>query len=423
MTQPAIPAVSPRTYVPQDQLYVWAMVNPAAPTLVGEVSLSQLVADCATFIYTPEWWNFALSEDMPIIQGQIFSTGERNTAPGAIDDARPDRWGERIIRHIDRPARLSILEMLLFAGDDRFGALGVSTSAEQYIPRYLGPYPQLKDLAQLAAAVEDVQTQAPITAEIQRLIQPGVTLGGARPKALLQTDNGPCVIKFSEVDDPVDTPLIEHATMTLAAQAGMYVANTAVLPLPARYGKARHALTIERFDRLGPYRVHCQSAHTALRAAGLEQSYSNLATILLRLGHPDRQAVMREELFKRMVFNILMDNTDDHERNHSISLNLADGYYDLTPAYDVVPSLQNLGYQALVVGTAGSESSLENALSQINEYGIKKPRAIELIRQVAAAVDRWAAHFTALGVSPSDMELLAASIDRDALKSQRQAFL
>lgn len=418
-----INAVSPRTYVPQDQLYVWAMVNPAAPTLVGELSLSQLVADCATFTYTQDWWNFALSEDMPIVQGQIFSTGDRNTAPGAIDDARPDRWGERIIRHIDRPARLSILEMLLFAGDDRFGALGVSTSAEQYIPRYLGPYPQLKDLAQLAAAVEDVQTQAPITAEIQRLIQPGVTLGGARPKALLQTDNGPCVIKFSELDDPVDTPLIEHATMTLAAQAGMYVADTAVLPLPPRYGKARHALTIERFDRLGPYRVHCQSAHTALRAAGLEQSYSNLATILLRLGHPDRQNAMREELFQRMVFNILMDNTDDHERNHSISLNLADGYYDLTPAYDVVPSLQNLGYQALVVGTAGSESSLENALTQINEYGIKMPRAIELIRQVAAAVDRWAAHFTALGVSKSDMELLAASIDRDALRSQRQAFL
>lgn len=423
MTRPAVNEVSPRTYVPQNQLYVWAMINPAAPTLVGEVSLSQLVADCATFTYAPDWWNFALSEDMPIVQGQGFSTGERNTAPGAIDDARPDRWGERIIRHIDRPARLSILEMLLFAGDDRFGALGISTSAKQYIPRYLGPYPQLKDLAQLAAAVEEVQTQAPITAEIQRLIQPGVTLGGARPKALLQTDNGPYVIKFSELDDPVDTPLIEHASMTLAAQAGLYVAKTAVLQLPPRYSKARHALTIERFDRIGPYRVHCQSAHTALRAAGLEQSYSNLATILLRLGHPDRQVAMREELFKRMVFNILIDNTDDHERNHSISLNLADGYYDLTPAYDVVPSLQNLGYQALIVGTAGSESSLENALTQINEYGIKMPRAIKLIRQVAAVVNQWAAHFVALGVSSGDMELLAASIDRDALKLQRQALL
>ncbi len=423
MTPSHVNAVSPRTYMPQDRLYVWAMVNPKAPTLVGEVSLSRLVADCATFSYAPDWWHFALSEDMPLIQGQTFSTGERSTAPGAIDDARPDRWGERIIRHVDRPARLSILEMLLFAGDDRFGALGVSTSAEQYIPRHLGPYPQLKDLAQLAAAVEDVQTQAPITAEMRRLVQPGVTLGGARPKALLQTDKGPCVVKFSELDDSVDTPLIEHATMTLAAQAGLYVANTAVLALAPRHGKARHALTIERFDRLGPYRVHCQSAHTALRAAGLEQSYSNLATILLRLGHPDRQTAMREELFKRMVFNILMDNTDDHERNHSISLNLADGYYDLTPAYDVVPSLQNLGYQALVVGTAGSESSLENALTQIKEYGLKMPRALELIQQVANAVDQWAAHFSTVGVSPGDMEQLAASIDRDALQRQRRALL
>ena len=416
-------SITRRTYVPQDQLYVWALVNPAAPTLVGEVSLSHLVADCATFTYAAEWWNFPLSEDMPLIQGQTFSAAERGTAPGAIDDARPDRWGERIIRHIDRPARLSILEMLLFAGDDRFGALGISVSAEEYIPRHLEPYPQLRDLARLAAAIKDVQTQAPITAEIQRLIQPGVTLGGARPKALLHTDAGPCIIKFSELDDHVDTPLIEHATMTLAAKAGLYIANTGVLTIPPRYSKERHALTIERFDRMGNYRVHCISAKTALRAAGLQESYGALATILLRLGHPARQAVMREELFKRMVFNILMDNTDDHERNHSISLNLTDGYYDLTPAYDVVPSLQNLGYQALIVGSMGAESSLENALTEINEFGIKRPRAIALIQQIAAAVDQWAGHFRQSGVCPADMEQLAASMDRDALRLQRQAFL
>ncbi len=109
-------AVTPHNYVPQDQLYAWALVNPAQPMLVGELRLSQLVADCATFAYAPQWWNFALSEDLPLVQGQEFTAGERGSAPGAIDDARPDRWGERIIRHVDRPARLSILEMLLFAG-------------------------------------------------------------------------------------------------------------------------------------------------------------------------------------------------------------------------------------------------------------------------------------------------------------------
>ena len=415
-------AVTPRDYAPQDQLYVWALVNPQQPMLVGELRLSQLVADCATFAYAPPWWNFALSEDLPIVQGQAFTAGERGSAPGAIDDARPDRWGERIIRHVDRPARLSVLEMLLFAGDDRFGALGVSVSADQYVPRQLGPYPQLRDLVPLSAAMEDLQTQAPVTADMQRLIQPGVMLGGARPKALLQTDAGACVIKFSELDDAVDTPLVEHATMTLAARAGIRVAVTGVLPIPMRHGKALHALTIERFDRVGDYRLHCLSARTVLRAARLPESYSALATVLLRLGHPDRQMAQREELFQRMVFNILMDNTDDHERNHSLRLGL-DGYYELTPAYDVVPTLLNMGRQSMLVGAAGAESSLENALTELNEFGIRRARAMDLIRQVAQVVDGWQAHFAQQGVCRADMELLHASIDRDALRTQRHAFL
>ncbi|MDP2020367.1 MAG: type II toxin-antitoxin system HipA family toxin [Hydrogenophaga sp.] len=415
------PAITAGSYVPQDTLFVWALVNPAAPTLVGKLQLSQLVPDCATFAYDASWWQFPLSEDLPLVPGQTFSTGEKGSVPGAIDDARPDRWGERIIRQIERPARLSVLEMLLFAGDDRFGALGVSVSAEQYMPRRLGPYPVLSDLARLSAAVEDVQTQAPITADLQRLIQPGVTLGGARPKALLQTDAGPCVVKFSELDDAVDTPLVEHATLTLAALAGIDVAKTSVLPLPPRHGKARHALTIQRFDRLGDLRLHCLSARTLLRAARLPESYSALATVLLRLGHPDRQGAMREELFRRMVFNILMDNTDDHERNHSVRLAF-DGYHELTPAYDVVPTLQNLGYQAMSVGSAGAASSLDNALTELSEFGIKKARAIELIQQVARTVDGWEAHFAQLGVGAADRDLLRASIDRDALRLQRQEY-
>ncbi|KQM70060.1 type II toxin-antitoxin system HipA family toxin [Xylophilus sp. Leaf220] len=419
MTVPAF--IDPRSFPPQDHLYLWALVNPAAPTLVGEIGLSQLVADCAVFAYDPAWWQFPLSEDLPLGHGQAFTAGERGSAPGAIEDARPDRWGERIIRHIDRPARLSILEMLLFAGDDRFGALGVSVSADRYRPRDLGPYPRIADLAALSAAVEDVQMQAPLTADIRRLVQPGATLGGARPKALLQTDDGPCIVKFAELDDAVDTPLVEHATMGLAAVAGIGVAATGVLPLPARHGRARHALTVQRFDRMGGYRMHCLSARTVLRAARLGESYGALATVLLRLGHPDRQAAMREELFRRMVFNILVDNTDDHERNHSLRLEL-DGYHALTPAYDVVPTLQNLGYQAMSVGTAGAASSLDNALSELSEFGIKRARALELVRDVARTVDGWDAHFAARGVTPADRELLRASIDRDALMDQRKAF-
>lgn len=421
------PPITPRDYIPQETLYVWALVNPAHPVLAGSVSLSQLVPNCATFTYASDWWEFALSEDLPLIAGQMFSAGHKDTAPGAIDDARPDRWGERIIRHVDRPARLSILEMLLFAGDDRFGALGISTSADQYIPRRIGPYPQLRDLDALVRAVEEVQAQAPVTTEMQRLVQPGVTLGGARPKALLQTERGACVIKFSELDDAVDTPLIEHATMTLAAQAGIQVATTGVLPLAAAHAgrRQRHALTIERFDRVQIHqtdlRVHCISARTALAAAGLAESYGALATVLLRQAHPDRQKALREELFRRMVFNILMDNTDDHERNHCLRLGF-DGYYDLAPAFDVVPTLQNMGYQAMVVGRHGAEATLDNALTDLSEFGITRARAVALVQDVARTVNRWPAHFRQMGVGAADMEALAASIDRPALKLQRDEY-
>lgn len=416
------PGVHARTYVPQDKLYLWALVNPSRPVLVGELQLSQLLSDCATFVYSPGWWNFPLSEDLPIIEGQLFSAGVRSSAPGAIDDARPDRWGERIIRHVDRPARLSILEMLLFAGDDRFGALGVSLSADQYLPRYLGPHPLVSDLAALARAIEDVQSQAPLTPEIQRLILPGVSLGGARPKALLQTDDGPCVIKFSELDDPVDTPLIEHATMTLAKAAGINVATTGVHRLPKRHGRARHALTIARFDRVSEYRLHCLSAKTVLSAAGLPESYGALATTLLRLGHPDQQSTMREELFKRMVFNILMDNTDDHEKNHSL-LRQPDGAWLLSPAYDVVPTAQGLGWQAMQVGDAGAEATLDNALSQVRAFNLRPAAAREIVTQIARQVDGWRAHFVGMNVRQVDIATLAQYLDGDQLGGQRRRFL
>jgi serine/threonine-protein kinase HipA len=130
---------------------------------------------------------------------------------------------------------------------------------------------------------------------------------------------------------------------------------------------------------------------------------------------------MREELLKRRVFNILMDNTDDHERNHCLRLNF-DGYHELTPAFDVVPTLQNSGYQSLSVGSSGAESTIENALSEISEFGIKRPRAVELVQVVTRVVDSWAGHFVQHGVCAADMKQLEASIDRDSLRLQRRHY-
>jgi serine/threonine-protein kinase HipA len=230
---------------------------------------------------------------------------EKDTAAGAVDDARPDRWGERVIRFLDKPARLSLLEYLYFAGDDRFGALGVSTSATEYAPRRLGPLPTLADANAIAELVTKVLANEAIVPELKRLISPGVTLGGARPKALLDIDGEQWVVKFAD-GEPTDTPLVEHASMTLAESAGIRVARTR--PIRLTYG---HAVAIRRFDRSPGHRHHALSANVALRAAGEPLGYPELSQLLRRRGvaEGDRNIAQMRELFRRMVFNILIDNT------------------------------------------------------------------------------------------------------------------
>jgi serine/threonine-protein kinase HipA len=113
--------------------------------------------------YADDWIErgLQLSEDLPLID-QEFLPVEKAAAAGAVDDARPDRWGERVIRFVDRPPRLSLLEYLYFAGDDRFGALGVSTSRTEYLPRRLGPLPTLADADEVHELVRKIQANEPV---------------------------------------------------------------------------------------------------------------------------------------------------------------------------------------------------------------------------------------------------------------------
>jgi serine/threonine-protein kinase HipA len=121
-------------YQARDQLYLWLLTEPRSPILIGELNLLRSTQG-VSLRYAESWLEngFPLSEDLPLI-AEEFLPADKGTAAGAVDDARPDRWGERVIRFIDKPPRLSLLEYLYFAGDDRFGALGVSTSAQAYSP-------------------------------------------------------------------------------------------------------------------------------------------------------------------------------------------------------------------------------------------------------------------------------------------------
>lgn len=404
-------------YRPTDQLHLWWLAQPSEPIYIGQLNTARTQRG-VSLRYDVGWLarGFALSEDLPLID-QEFLPREKDTAAGAVDDARPDRWGERVIRFVDKPSRLSLLEYLYFAGDDRFGALGVSTSPETYSARRFGPMPSLEDVAAIDELVKKVLANEPIPEAQKRLIAPGVTMGGARPKALIAIDGHQWVVKFSD-GDATDTPLVEHASMTLAARAGIRVAPTRAFRL-----HDGHAVAVKRFDRAGDQRLHAITANVALKAAGEQIGYPELAQLLRRRGIPANGTNMAQmrELFRRMVFNILIDNTDDHEKNHALLMDDAQ-QFSLSPAFDVLPSEQALGYQQMRVGTDEADSTLENAMSMCASFMLSKAEAREEISTVAKVVANWKKHFATIGVSERDIDLLAEQVDRPFLTDQRTAY-
>ncbi|HYP31499.1 MAG TPA: HipA domain-containing protein [Burkholderiaceae bacterium] len=414
-----------------DDLHLWYLGDPSTPRYVGAMKLVS-AGKGVSLRYGKEWLTdgFALSEDLPLIDNEFLPpgrlAGDTQRAVGAVDDARPDRWGEKVIRFVDRPKRLSLMEYLYCAGDDRFGALGVSTSSTFYRPRAGGPLPRLEQAQQLGEVVAKIEASEPIGALEAKIIAGGGSpLGGAKPKALIDIGGEQWVIKFFN-SESVDAPLVEHATMTLAERAGITVAETRVIRLVGA-----NAVAIRRFDREQGLRIHSISAGTAIRAAtssGNEPAmgYPELARILRRVGITQDNLNQRDarELFRRMVFNILIDNTDDHEKNHSLLVinPFANGRLKLAPAYDVLPTNSGQGYQEFICGVHGRDSTLENAMSQCDAFGLLPSEAAAEVAAVIAVVNTWQEHFAQIGVSNRDIDDLAERIDGDGLLTQRIGF-
>jgi len=273
--------------------------------------------------------------------------------------------------------------------------------------------------------VHKVSAKEPVNTIERQLIAAGGSFGGAKPKALIEIDGEQWVIKFFN-NEPIDVPLIEHASMTLAAKAGITVAQTRVVPLAGE-----NALAVRRYDRNGAARIHCISAGTALRAetiAGQEPQlgYPSLAQLLRRVGvaEGDANLLDMQELFRRMVFNILMDNTDDHEKNHALMVvaPTQQGKYRLAPAYDVLPTNSGQGTQEFIVGTDQRDSTLANAMSQCTLFGYTPALAAAQVMRVIEVVEGWRAYFAACGVTQADLASLAERIDGEPLLTQRRGF-
>lgn len=337
---------------------------------------------------------------------------------GAIRDATPDAWGRRVIEsRLEAPPNgLPESAYLDHAGANRVGALDVRAGVDS-LPSP-GLLPGIVDLDHLVEAAGRVEEGEPVPAHLDLLFASSPPLGGARPKALVTDGGKEWIAKFPARGDRIDVPAVERATLELARAAGLRVPATRLVAL----ADGRRVMLIERFDRDAEkpgHRCHVASALTMLGKHESESSdshYWEIADALSKFGVGGCIAADREELYGRMVFNILVSNNDDHLRNHAFVHDGDAAGWRLSPLYDVVPNAQLARERNLhlSVGPLGRAARLDNALRAGGRYGLLPPAAAAIIARVVAAVRPWRDIFENEGVSLADCDRIASAFPRAA---------
>lgn len=344
------------------------------------------------------------------LAAEVFEFTALKGIPGAVRDAAPDAWGRRVIEYrLGRaPDDLDEIDYLLHGPQDGAGYLSFGLKAQPPAP--VRDYNQTHQLEQLVTVSQKIDDREPVASELLQHLQPGTSLGGARPKATIEDGHVLYLAKFPLHRDRVNLQRIELATLALAARAGI---NTARARLE-RIGSL-DVLLLERFDRQwaqsGYHRFGMVSGLTVLDAGDshLDRdrwSYPLLADALRRW--VERPQADCAELFRRMTFNAAVTNDDDHPRNHALLRTLRG--WRLSPAYDLVPSPKvsiERRDLALTVGRYGRAASLYNLISHSKRFGLEEHEARSIIEEVIAVVRRWREVYASCGVSPADCEAIA----------------
>ncbi|WP_238180079.1 type II toxin-antitoxin system HipA family toxin [Methylobacterium haplocladii] len=331
----------------------------------------------------------------------------------SLRDAAPDRWGRLIIER-EFGGELNELEYLLYSPDDRAGALAFGLNSVPPAPLWqFNRTLQLPELLETSdALLKKEPVPDPIVAQqVQKLHLLGTSMGGARPKTVVEDEEGLWLAKFTRPDDAWDNPRVEHAMLELALSCGLSASRSKIVDVGGR-----PVLFVKRFDRErvddGYLRHRMISAVTFLDASESSAdrtrwSYPLLADELRRTDID--QANSRRELFRRVVFNALISNVDDHPRNHAL---IADaGGWRLAPAYDLVPTpmiAQDGRTLAMVVGDQGRVATRDNLLTECARFGYEWDEASSLIDEMRSIVENtWYNTCRSLGVIPADCEQIA----------------
>lgn len=379
----------------------------------------------ASFEYDPLWLKhsekFALDPALQLTSG-AFHTLPEQILFGAIGDSAPDRWGRVLMRRAESMRAKSMAETARTLSEVDY-LLGVTDEARQGALRFSlkdgGPYlatknkesvPPLIDLPRLLSATEHYLNDEETAQDLKILLAPGSSLGGARPKASVRDkDNHLAIAKFPKKDDEFNVVVWEAVALRLAEKAGIKTSDWRLETI-----MDKPVLILRRFDRRGEKRVPFLSAMSMLGAKDNEpHSYLEIAYAITQQGaNPNHDL---EELWRRIIFTVLISNTDDHLRNHGFLYEHHKGWR-LSPAYDVNPTPVEMKSRILSTSINYDDptASIDIALSVIKEFRIKKTRALEIIQEVRLAVSQWSTVASQFGLTKKEISRMSSAFKHES---------
>lgn len=376
--------------------------------------------ETSDFEYSNEWLNYKNSFSLE--PGLFFGKGKQvNTRQvplfGSFGDSAPDTWGRILMRRYENqlakkenrsPRTLNEIDYLLFVNDiARQGALRFKTgnNDEFQYPSNIKAIPPLIDLTKLLAASEKIIESSEKESDLQLLLAPGSSLGGARPKASVLDKNGDlCIAKFPKKDDFTNNVLWEGVALTLAKQCGLNVQEWSI----QKAGK-KNVILLKRFDRKGNIRIPFLSAMSMLNAVDNDSqihSYLDIADAIRQYG--SNPGVDLIELWKRMVFSILISNTDDHLRNHGFLYTGANGW-KLSPLYDVNPSPDNKNVLSTYITQTDNAQDIDLALSVCEYFDLDINSAKQFTNDLKSVIKNWQNVAKQLGLNKSEIDKMGSA--------------
>lgn len=398
------------------------------PVLVGRLwSRIRKGRESASFEYDDGWLvrpdRFALEPTLMLASGP-YHTGADRPMFGAIGDSAPDRWGRMLMRRAERkaaekegrqPRTLFEMDFLLNVDDEvRAGAL-------RFAEKEGGPFlaepgkfriPPIVELNRLLQATERVLDDRESEEDLRLLLAPGSSLGGARPKASVRDTKGQLAIaKFPQKDDSINMVLWEGVALALASRASIVVPEWRIEPVANKV-----ALILQRFDRADGARVPFVSAMSMLGARDNEtHSYLEIAEALRRYGASPNEDL--QQLWRRIVLNVLISNADDHLRNHGFLYEGPKGWR-ISPAYDMNPVPVDVKPRVLstAIDLDDPSASLDLAFSVSEYFGLKDKDARSVAAEIGEVVSAWRQEAANQGLSKAEIERMQSAFEHEDLK-------